>query len=118
MSTRQYAFSWDYVGNVHDGRPNLGNSARIEVYRLFQYTLRDVIEARYGTDESEEVMRESGKLAGRKFCERFVGRRERFGDFLAAAQKALLGKLSPEQVKSTTLAGEAITQILDRKSVV
>ncbi|MFJ2332749.1 phosphoglucomutase (alpha-D-glucose-1,6-bisphosphate-dependent) [Pseudomonas helleri] len=27
-------------------------------------------------------------------------------------QKALLGKLSPEQVKSTTLAGEAITQIL------
>lgn len=28
------------------------------------------------------------------------------------AQKALLGKLSPEQVKSTTLAGEAITQIL------
>ena len=29
-----------------------------------------------------------------------------------AQQKALLGKLSPEQVKSTTLAGEAITQIL------
>ena len=28
------------------------------------------------------------------------------------AQKALLGKLSPDQVKSTTLAGEAITQIL------
>ncbi len=27
-------------------------------------------------------------------------------------QKALLGKLSPQQVKSTTLAGEAITQIL------
>ena len=27
-------------------------------------------------------------------------------------QKALLGKLSPEQVKSTSLAGEAITQIL------
>ena len=90
MSTRQYAFSWDYVGNVHDGRPNLGNSARIEVYRLFQYTLRDVIEARYGTAESEEVMRESGKLAGQKFCERFVGRRERFDDFVAAAQKALL----------------------------
>ncbi len=29
-----------------------------------------------------------------------------------AQQKALLSKLSPEQVKSTTLAGEAITQIL------
>ena len=27
-------------------------------------------------------------------------------------QKALLGKLSPDQVKSTTLAGEAITQVL------
>lgn len=90
MLTRRYAFSWDFVGNVHDGRPNLGNNARIEVYRLFQYTMRDIVEARYGTAASEEIMRESGKLAGRKFCERFVGRRERFDDFVAAVQKALL----------------------------
>lgn len=90
MLTRRYAFSWDFVGNIHDGRPNLGNSARIEVYRLFQYTMRDIIESRYGTAASEEIMRESGKLAGHKFCERFVGRRERFDDFVAAVQKALL----------------------------
>lgn len=90
MATRRYAFSWDFVGNVHEGRPNLGNSARIEVYRLFQYTMRDIVERRYGTEASEEIMRECGDLAGRKFCEKFIAPCENFDDFVAAVQQALL----------------------------
>ena len=90
MATRRYAFSWDFVGNVREGRPNLGNSARIEVYRLFQYTMRDIVELRYGTEASEDIMRECGELAGRQFCERFIGPCENFDDFVAVVQKALL----------------------------
>ncbi len=90
MTTRRYAFSWDFIGNVHEGRPNLGNSARIEVYRLFQYTMRDVVELRYGTKASEEIMRECGNLAGRKFCEKFIAPCEKFDDFVNVVQQALL----------------------------
>jgi uncharacterized protein len=45
----KYAFSWDLLGDLELGRPNLGNMTRLEVYRLMQFCFRDVLEARYGT---------------------------------------------------------------------
>ena len=44
MENRLYAFDWKYIGDMELGRPNLGKTARLEIYRLFQYTLRDVLE--------------------------------------------------------------------------
>jgi hypothetical protein len=35
---RKYAFSWDLIGDITMGRPNLGNQTRLEVYRLMQFT--------------------------------------------------------------------------------
>ena len=90
MESRLYRFSWDFIGDIEDGRPNLGNTTRIEVYRLFQYTLRDVLEARYGTEESDRILYEAGFLAGKNFCEKFVGPRESFDDFVDGVQRALL----------------------------
>ncbi len=90
MNSRFYRFSWDFIGDIEDGRPNLGNSKSIVVYRLFQYTLRDVLEARYGTEEADRIFYEAGFLAGKNFCERFVGRRESFNDFVDGVQRALL----------------------------
>ena len=49
MENRLYAFDWKYIGDMELGRPNLGKTARLEIYRLFQYTLRDVLETEYGT---------------------------------------------------------------------
>jgi uncharacterized protein len=46
---RKYAFSWDLIGDITMGRPNLGNQTRLEVYRLMQLTFRDILEQRYGT---------------------------------------------------------------------
>ena len=40
MENRLYAFDWKYIGDMELGRPNLGKTARLEIYRLFQYTLR------------------------------------------------------------------------------
>ena len=48
MENRLYAFDWKYIGDMELGRPNLGKTARLEIYRLFQYTLRDVLETEYG----------------------------------------------------------------------
>ena len=52
MENRLYAFDWKYIGDMELGRPNLGKTARLEIYRLFQYTLRDVLETEYGTGQS------------------------------------------------------------------
>ena len=56
MENRLYAFDWKYIGDIELGRPNLGKMARLEIYRLFQYTLRDVLETEYGTGQSERLL--------------------------------------------------------------
>ena len=44
MNERKYPFTWDLLGDLDNGRPNLGRSTRVEVYRLMQFCLRDVLE--------------------------------------------------------------------------
>lgn len=90
MSERFYKFSWDFVGDVQEGRPNLGNTTRIEVYRLFQYTMRDVLEETYGTEASDRLLYRAGHLAGKSFCEQFIGKKDSLNDFFNSVQQALL----------------------------
>lgn len=69
---RKYKFSWDVV--VSDpklSRPSLGEGTSLEVYRLFQFTLRDILEQRYGTEQTDIIFREAGTLAGREFFNRY-----------------------------------------------
>lgn len=71
---RKYAFSWDNsIGNLDIARKSLGPHTRVEVYRLFQFTLRDVLEQHYGTEQSDTLLREAGCLAGQAFFEHFCG---------------------------------------------
>jgi predicted hydrocarbon binding protein len=71
---RKYKFSWENTvgADMQVARPSLGPSTRVEVYRLFQFTLRDILEQHYGTEEADNLFREAGVLAGRSFFERFL----------------------------------------------
>lgn len=74
MSTpsRKYAFSWDVIGcSMDDARPGLGNSTTVEVYRLLQFTLRDVLEQRYGTENTDAIFFEAGTVAGKAFFQQY-----------------------------------------------
>lgn len=64
---RKYRFSWNLLGDIANGRPNLGNQTRLEVYRLLQFTFRDVIEQHVGTAQTDQIFYEAGKLAGKEF---------------------------------------------------
>ncbi len=86
---RKYAFSWELLGDIELGRPNLGNTVRLEPYRLMQFCFRDVIEARYGADATDEVFFEAGKLAGAQFAEHLLGKPDDLGDFVAELQRVL-----------------------------
>ena len=90
MQDRQYKFSWDFVGDPQEGRPNLGNTTRIEVYRLFQYTLRDVLEETYGTETADRLLYKAGLLAGTEFCKKFIGKHDSLSSFLAEVQQVLM----------------------------
>ena len=86
---RKYAFSWDLLGDIELGRPNLGNTARLEVYRLMQFCFRDVLEQRFGAQAADDVFYEAGKLAGAEFAAHLLSKPEELGDFVAELQRVL-----------------------------
>lgn len=93
MADRKYAFSWSLIGDIDAARPNLGPNLRIEVYRLMQFCFRDVLEARYGSDEVDKIFYESGVLAGRHFYENAVTPKPDSFNKLAAKLQDLLRTL-------------------------
>ena len=90
MQDRLYAFNWKFIGDIKLGRPNLGQMARLEVYRLFQYTLRDVLEKEYGTKQADCLLYKSGFLAGQEFYRKYIGSCDSVGEFVAKVQTALI----------------------------
>lgn len=89
MEGRRYAFSWDLLGDIEKGRPNLGNNTRLEIYRLMQFTFRDVVERRYGTAEADKIFHEAGGVAGRAFYDHFLSGTTDFQIFIRKLQEVL-----------------------------
>lgn len=86
---RKYAFRWELLGDIQAGRPNLGPTTRLEVYRLMQYTMRDVIEQRYGSQATDEIFYAAGLLAGKEFYDHWIGKCRDFDDFVQRLQEVL-----------------------------
>jgi len=86
---RKYLFSWDLLGNIDEGRPNLGQNTRLEVYRLMQFTFRDVLERMYGSDTADRIFYEAGFLAGTAFYENVIGNHTVLDTFIKKLQEVL-----------------------------
>ena len=54
-----------FLGDLQAGRPTLGTSMSVPFYRLNFYSLKAVLEAKYGKKEADEVIYATGKLAGK-----------------------------------------------------
>ncbi len=89
MQDRKYVFSWDLIGNLDIGRPNLGPTTRLEVYRLMQYTFRDILERHVGTAKTDTIFYEAGYLAGQELYKKFFSGIREFGDFLSSVRTTL-----------------------------
>ena len=72
MSRRNYEFTWDIIGDLQEGRPNMGEQVNLVLYRLMQYTFRDVAEQELGTERCDKLFYEAGELAGKYFFEQYL----------------------------------------------
>ena len=103
---RKYQFSWDLIGDIALGRPNLGKFCRLEVYRLMQYTFRDALESRYGTEIADDIFYESGYKAGQEFYKNVLGDHDDFKEFVRRLQELLremgIGVLRVEEYNADT----------------
>ena len=93
VNPRKYQFDWALVGDIERGRLNLGPRMDVEIYRLMQFTLRDVLEARFGAKEADLVFYEAGKLAGQEFYKRFMEPVSSADEFISKLQQLLKEKL-------------------------
>lgn len=82
-------FTWKDLGDIKEGRPNLGPTAPVWAYRLLQYTLRDVLITELGVNKTNDILVKAGRLAGGQFCENLLNRELGFNEFVAQLQRVL-----------------------------
>ena len=82
-------FQWADLGNIEEGRPNLGPAMPVLVYRLFQFTLRDVLIAEVGVEATNRIFWRAGLEAGKAFGANVLDSGLDFNAFIAQLQHKL-----------------------------
>lgn len=85
-------FTWEQLGDIEVGRPNLGSKTEVAVYRLFQFTLRKVLIEKFGESQAADLFREAGQVAGVAFSQHLLDTSLGFEEFAAALQEQLLNQ--------------------------
>ena len=80
-------FDWSMIGNIGDGRPNLGNTMDVSVYRLMQFTLRDVLIKQFDVETADRIFYEAGKHAGTEFFKELIARKDDFNEVVVELQE-------------------------------
>jgi predicted hydrocarbon binding protein len=100
-------FAWADLGDIETGRPNLGPLAPVLVYRLLQYTLRDVLINEFNVEKANELFFKAGKLAGEHFCENVLDKNLPLNEFISQLQETLkdlkVGILRIEELDTESL---------------
>ncbi len=82
-------FDWSMLGDITVGRPNMGGTMDVAVYRLMQFTLRDVLIKEYGVADADRIFLAAGKKAGQEFYRNVIKACEDFNDLAAKLQNIL-----------------------------
>jgi len=83
-------FKWENIGDIITGRPNLGLDVPVAVYRLMQYTMRDVLAHEYGDEKARLLFHRAGKLAGESFSQENLDIKLSFSEFISQLRKVLI----------------------------
>ncbi len=82
-------FDWAMIGNVEEGRPNLGTTTSVVSYRLLQFTLRDILICEMGVEETDRIFYRTGEKAGREFYKNVITKKDGFDEFIGELQETL-----------------------------
>jgi predicted hydrocarbon binding protein len=82
-------FTWNSMGDIKDGRGELGEEMPVLVYRLMQYTMLDVMSRDIGEDKANEYFHAAGFLAGTEYAKNVLPLDADFDTFVAELQKSL-----------------------------
>lgn len=86
---RDSRFQWSHLGDVQLGRPNLGNTTSVEVYRLMQYTLRDAAIKYTDPATAARIFYDAGYNSGKAVFENLIAPVSTMDELIAKLQSAL-----------------------------
>jgi len=89
LTDNNYTFQWKDLGDIEEGRPNLGNQTNVSTYRLMQYCMRSVLNNQFGGKEAKKIFFQAGELAGKEFCRNVLNRELDFYSFMSHLQDVL-----------------------------
>jgi len=82
-------FAWENLGDIREGRGDLGENMPVLVYRLMQFTMLDVLTRTFGVEKADDCFRSAGFLAGTEFARNVLDLKVDFNAFVANLQKSL-----------------------------
>jgi predicted hydrocarbon binding protein len=83
------SFKWSNLGNIKEGRGDLGEEMPVLVYRLMQFTMLDILSKEFGPEKANELFRDAGKLAGIELAHEIIDLSVDLDTFVANLQKTL-----------------------------
>jgi hypothetical protein len=85
-----FKFEWSHLGDIQLGRPNLGNTTTVAVYRLMQFTIRDAIIKHTDPQTATWIFYDAGLSAGKHFYENLLDQPRDVDQLVARLQKLLI----------------------------
>ena len=82
-------FDFANLGDVKEGRENLGEYMPVIVYRLMQYTIKETLEKEYGEEKADQIFYKAGFRAGEAFALNTLDMDQDFNSFIAQLQKVM-----------------------------
>lgn len=103
-------FSWEGIGDIEEGRTNLGTDMPVIVYRLFQYAMKDILTREFGEEMATDLYRAAGHLAGSHFARKLLDLSGDFDYFVTNLQKQLADlKIGILRIEKADLANLSLT---------
>ncbi len=101
-------FTWECLGDIDEGRKNLGPDMPVLIYRLFQYTLKDILTREYDEQTASSLYRAAGYLAGTELAKNVLDLSGDFDYFVANLTNKLkelkIGVLRIEKINLNSLS--------------
>ena len=82
-------FEWSMLGDIQEGRPNLGPLVHVAVYRLMQFTLRDILIRDFDVETADRIFFEAGKKAGEEYYKNVLTQKKDLDSLFADLQHTM-----------------------------
>lgn len=85
-----HVFTWDKLGNIQEGRCDLGEDVPVLVYRMMEYSMNHVLAQEFGIEKADELIKKAGYVAGCEFAKNALDLDTDFDSFVRQLHQTLI----------------------------